>query len=430
MSHAEEVRQQEGIHRLRRSMHETSKVKANDAAMYQEGVGFLQSEAAEDDRAKLKYGTDRWTRQSSQQAAEQLYKQVTEIEGYLKSAQSSDELVKGKLRDCEEILQILSGTDRDLEEYVPSSRRAAMPPNVERAAGTLRTYLNEVSRLEIRRNRLIEKLRDKAKADDISKTLPTFPYCQHTKCATDTSILAETARLERDFPMQKIEPAQFENLFEQRLARYDPDRQSVLDFRVELESLSTQIKEANATFTSARRGDSSTKEREQALQRLENGYFKYKEIVSNLNTGRKFYNDLANNVSRFKVECQQFGYERRTEAAHFESDLSNAISSLNLSQTHNLQDQKQRETMRSHYNEVAPAAEPLMAPTPTRAAVMPPPVTSSPGIWKPEMGISFDRGAGAPQAQRNGNDMHNPPYPNTKGGRGGQWDPSRGLKFN
>ena len=172
ISHAEELRQQEGLHKLRRSMHETTKLKASDTTTYEEGVTFLRSEAAEDDRAKAKYGTDRWTRQISQQAAEKLYTQVTEIEGYLKSANSSDELVKDKLKSCEGVLQLLCSTDRDLEEYVPSSRRAVMPPNVERAAGSLRTILNEVSRLESRRKRKTESLREKAKADDISKIQP------------------------------------------------------------------------------------------------------------------------------------------------------------------------------------------------------------------------------------------------------------------
>lgn len=150
-------------------MHETSKLKANDRAVYEEGVELLKSEAAEDERAKMKHGTDRWKRPSSQQAAEKLYAQVTEIDGYLKSAASSDELVKGKLKDCEKALNVLSGSNRDLEEYVPSSRKAAMPPNVERAAYNLRNTLNEVNQLESRRKKQIERIRDKAKQDDISE---------------------------------------------------------------------------------------------------------------------------------------------------------------------------------------------------------------------------------------------------------------------
>ena len=56
-----------------------------------------------------------------------------------------------------------------MEDYEPSSRRAAITPAVEEAAENLRTALNEVSRLKVRRKRVIEALREKAKADDISK---------------------------------------------------------------------------------------------------------------------------------------------------------------------------------------------------------------------------------------------------------------------
>lgn len=119
--------------------------------------------------------------------------------------------------------------------------------------------------------------------------------------------------------MQKIEPAMFENLFEDRLALYDEDRKIVSKEKESQVHLASRVQEANAAFTVARRGDSSTKEREQALQRLENAYFKYKEIVSNLNTGRKFYNDLANIVTRFTDDCRNFAYQRRVEAGQMET---------------------------------------------------------------------------------------------------------------
>ena len=175
LSHAEEIRQQEGLHRLRRTIHETAKLKANDEAIYEEGKELLRSEAADDDRARLKYGTERWTRPSSKQAAEKLYSQSTEIAGYLKSANSSDELVRTKMNDHEDVIQILSGTDRDLENYVPSSGRAQILPQAHRAAGELRSVLSEASRIESRRKQKAENLRREAKLDDISKHTHTLP---------------------------------------------------------------------------------------------------------------------------------------------------------------------------------------------------------------------------------------------------------------
>lgn len=407
-SHAEEIRQQDGLHKLKRSMHETSKLKANDVSLYQEGVELLKAEESEDQRIRLKHGTQRWTRPPSRQAAEKLYVQVDEVDGYLKAAANSDETVKTKLKECEKVIQVLEGNTRDLEEFVPSTRRATMPPNVERAASILRQLLNEVSQLESRRRRQIGKIREKAKNDDINQV-----------------ILVETARLERDFPMQKIEPAHFEDLFQERLEIYDEDKDAIKSESSEQDALAAQLKEANTAFADARKGDTSTRAREKALQKLENAYVKYKEIVSNIDTGRKFYNDLAKIVTRFRDDCKNFSYQRRMEANQIESELENAMSSLNLSQNNSLQDQKQRDALRNQYATKAPSAEPLAAPMPQRANVQPPPAAPAPtpGMWNPEMGIKF----GAPSQQPNA-DAHNPAYPQPRG-RGGQWDVSQGVRF-
>ena len=151
-------------------MHDVESLKSNDIAMYEEGMELLRLEASEDQKAKMKHGTERWTRPSSQQAGAKLYQQQALIgDQYLKPANDNDDSVRTKFKECEPILRILDGTDRDLEEYVPSSRRAVMPPKVEREASSLRNALNEVNRMESRRRRKAETLREKAKSDDISK---------------------------------------------------------------------------------------------------------------------------------------------------------------------------------------------------------------------------------------------------------------------
>jgi programmed cell death 6-interacting protein len=302
LSHAEEVRQADALMRLQRSFADTAKLKASDEAIFAEGKEILHSERAENEHLRLRYGTERWTRPDSKVAADKLYAQITEIEGYLRSAANSDELVKTKFRECEDMLRILSGSEREIGNFVPSSRRMNIAPRLEAEAGKLRTALNDVSRFESRRRRKIESMREKAKKDDIN-----------------SSILVEAARLEREYPGTQIVAAHFEDYFEQRLAQYDPDIEAVKNETLEQDRLLEQLEGANAAFVSAKRGDTSSREREQALQKLENAYFKYKEIVSNLEVGRKFYNDLSKIVGRFRDDCKGFSYSRRSEAAQMES---------------------------------------------------------------------------------------------------------------
>ncbi|WEW55531.1 pH-response regulator protein palA/rim20 [Emydomyces testavorans] len=455
VSHAEEIRQQDGLNRLHRSLEDTSKLKANDKAIYVEGVELLSAEKEEDDRARMKYGTDRWTRLPSEQAAEKLYTNAREIDGYLASANNSDNLVYKKLQESERVLRVLAGTNRDLEAYVPSSRRATITPQVERESSRLRSSLNEVTRLESRRKRKIEALREKARADTINSAL-----------------VKETSRLEREYPMQNIEASQFEDLFEEHLRLYDQDRDMLVEEQKNQNQIEDQLRGANRAFTMARKGDSSTKEREKALQDLENAYIKYKEIISNIEVGRKFYNDLAKLVSRFREECKKFVQQRRMEAGQMETDITNtsAMASLNLSSpTAPIPFQQPPRNMPETSNLFAFPTDqqhnlpPLTAPQPTRApaqaplSTFPPPQTPVPagtgvspafpnlpssamaGMWSPERGIKFGMpsqmnldarvsGAGFPANNNNvagGDDgvvEERRPIP-------GKWDPTHGLRF-
>ena len=388
VSKAEELRQQDALYRLKRSVEDTTKLKTNDFAIYQEGVSLLEAEKQEDHRARAKYGTDRWARQPSEVALAKLYQQSNDLQGYLNSAGSSDTLVQTKIRENEHILRILTGTNRDLERYVPSSRHVTMDPQIEQTSSRLRGCLNDVSRLETRRKRRIEALRQKAKSDDINPAL-----------------LSEAARLEREYPMQKVEAAQFETLFEQRLEAYEPDREMLITEQEEQDQVAARLRETNKEFHEARKGDSSTNAREKALQELETSYQRYKEIISNLETGRKFYNDLAGHVSRFREACKAQVNARRVEAGQLEAELTtNAMQNMKIEETRrDLTQQKSDDRERERERHRAPPptvfghtpAEqqaPLTAPVPRAAP-------AQPGVWNPDMGIRF----GGPPMQANGN---------------------------
>ncbi|KAF2635904.1 BRO1-domain-containing protein [Massarina eburnea CBS 473.64] len=399
VAHAEEIRQQDGLKRIFRSMEDIKKLKQSDLAIYEEGCDTLRSEAAEDDGARMKYGTDRWSRPSAEQAAPKLYAQIGEIDGYFKAAVNSDGVVATKLKENENLIRLLNGPDYDLENHVPSGRRPAITGDVEREAGKLRGCFNEVSRLESRRRRKIEALRTKAKQDDINPEL-----------------LREAARLEREYPMQNIEAVQFESLFDKRLQKYDIDQDMVKEeTREQLEAIN-RLQNANAVFVNARRGDQSTKQREQALQSLENAYYKYKEIIANLDVGRKFYNDLAKIVNRFRDESRSFAYQRKQEASQLESDLATSMSSLNLQQTNSssLQQQRQVDAQDPQYGANVHVDEPLTAPTPTRASIAP-----QTRMWTPDVGIRF---AAVPTTSGGVRPANGPV-------QDARWDPTQGLKF-
>lgn len=405
-SHADEIRQIGGVHLLHSTIADTEKLKANNRALYQEGIDLLRTESNEDETARRKYGTDRWSRPSGRQAAKQLYDQIDAIDGWLQAADTTDRSVLNRLRENETLIRLLGGSDRDLEDYVPSSRRATMTAKVEREANALRATLNEVSRLESRRRKKVEALRMKVKEDDIQPDLRK-----------------ESNKLEREYPMMPIQASQFENLFDERLQKYDLDRSSLKTEEREQDTLLQRVKDANQSFQNAKRGDSSSKEREDALQNLENAYTAYKEIMKNLEVGRKFYNDLSGITLKFRDECRAFFTQRRSEASAIDADVSNALAGLQLqqhTQANLLQERAAEAASRRGSVQPAKPEATIPAPIPQRVAVQPPPVANvqspvSAGpanqTWNENMPIVFG-GAG-----------------NGKAAAGQTWDPTKGLHF-
>ena len=415
-SHAEEIRQANGVQRLHNTIADTEKLKASNRVLYQEGIDLLRTEAGEDEAERRRYGTDRWTRPAGKDVLPKLYNQVNDIEGYLKQADSSDKLVQNRLQENESLIRLLAGSDRDLEDYVPSSRRATMTAKVEREVNALRASLNEVNRLESRRRKKVETLRAKAKEDDVNSDL-----------------LRDAARLEREYPMQPVSASQFESLFDERLKKYDPDQNDLKREEQEQDRLMHRVAESNTQFQNAKRGDTSSKEREQALQNLENAYTTYKEIMRNLETGRKFYNDLSAITTRFRDECRNFVYTRRTEAQNLGSDISTAMAGLQLQQTNSQNLLSQRQQQQRQQQHVAPTArmaeEPIAAPMPQRPAGQPAPAvvnavqSPAPTTWSPGMPVVFGNQAAGGAKPGTGSSSGN------AGPVDGRWDLGQGIQF-
>lgn len=306
VQHAEEIRQADALSRIQRSFADIDKLRASNRATFEEGKSLLATEEEEDQRMRMKYGTQRWMRPMSKEDPQgtKMWKQATDIEGYFASSTSSDAVVREKYLAVESTLYILAGSDRSLMDAIPQSRRTEIPEPVKPALGRLRGAYNDIQRLESRRRRRAEALHEKAKADDIKP-----------------DIMKEAARLERTYPNTQIVPAHFEDFFEKRLdSMYEADLALIEKESAEQEKMLADVTRANRDFEAQKKtaGDRGSREREAALQALDNAYYKYKEIVSNVEVGRKFYNDLSKIVGSFRDRCRDWVGERRKDARGLE----------------------------------------------------------------------------------------------------------------
>jgi len=169
---------------------------------------------------------------------------------------------------------------------------------------------------------------------------------------------------------------------------------------------------------------------------LENGYFAYKEIVQNLDVGRRFYNDLKGVCAKFKEECAVYARERRQEAMELEGEIVNALpvggmslngkrEALESQQQHQ---QQQQTPSRSTRSSAAPRAvntrqEQQEIPSPRQEAPKAAPALPSAPVsqvWTPDMPIKFGNAGNAAGQQKSSP---------AKKSAGGQWDPSQGVRF-
>ncbi|KJZ71849.1 pH-response regulator protein palA [Hirsutella minnesotensis 3608] len=439
VQHAEELRQGDAIGRVHKSFDDIDKLRAADLAIFEAGKAALEAEKDEDERFRRKYGTDRWARPDSLSDPQgaKLWSHASEIEGYFQSSVSSDSIVRDKFAASEDLLRVLCGPDRELMNFVPSSTQRETGPELKSSVGKLRSAYNDVLRLESRRRKKVERLRESARKDDIKP-----------------DILREAARLERNYPSTAIVPAHFEDFFEKRLDRlYEPELEGMDKEAEEQEALLASVERANREFDSQRRkvSDRGLREREQALQKLDSAYFKYKEVVSNLEVGRKFYNDLSKIVGQgFRDVVKEWVAQRQMDARALEEELSMPpLSTLNLGHDHNRGQNSNPPTTSAAYERHAQdetshfASEPVSAhrhsqstaeariqswaggmPQPQPLAAPLPNPTGSGGVWNPGMGIKFGsgpQGAADRQGQGQGGQQG--------GGRGTTWDPSAGIRF-
>ncbi|SPO03635.1 probable pH-response regulator palA protein [Cephalotrichum gorgonifer] len=435
--HADELRQADALSRITKSFADIDKIRAADKAIYDEGLEILASEEEEDNRLRTKYGTDRWTRPTSAEDPQgaQLREQAREIEGYFATSLSSDGVVREKFASVRDTLALLAGPERKLMSAVPSSMQATIPENLKAVIGRLRGAYNDVLRLESRRRKKVDALREKARADDVRP-----------------DIQKEAARLERTYPSTTLVPAHFEDFLEKRLDRlYEAEVEGIKKEEVEQERLLAEVTRVNREFESQKRvKDGSTQPREEMLQRLEEGYFRYKDIVSNLEVGRKFYNDLSKIVGQiFRDSARTWANHRRMEARSLEEELSlPPLSTLNISRspmhsppaaTYNAgasegyfspqvasgqtppamatQAQAQAQAQAQSQAQAQPEPQPPYRSwaDSTVSPQQPRPVAPLQGMWTPDAGIKFASAAPA----RSGSP--------TKAK--GTWNPGAGIKF-
>ncbi|KAL6901125.1 BRO1-like domain-containing protein [Trichoderma evansii] len=435
IQHAEEIRQSDAINKIQRSLIDIDKLRSNDWAIYEEGKAALAAEKEEDDQLRKKYGTSRWLRPESQAdpTGSKFWTAITEIGGYFQNSATSDDAVREKFVTNKELLEILSGSNQSLMNYVPTSTPIETSSDLKASVGRVRSVYNDILRMESKRRRKVETLREAVRRDDIKP-----------------DILKEAARLERTYTTTPLQTVHFEEFFEKRLDKlYEPEIEAIEKEAQDQENLLLLLQRSNREFESQKRlvDGKGHREREQVLQELNGAYFKYKEIGNNLEVGRKFYNDLNRIVANgFRDPVKAWVSERRIEARSLEEELNMpTLSNLNiqnnqqpihnpspgyisppLAHNHQFAPQQQQPRFQQSYQQAYQQQQPpphqqYQQPLqPQQQTTFPRPAVQSPA----EASIQSWAGGAMqqPQMQPQPGQAQSSPMPGT-------WNPSMGIKF-
>ncbi|THV03236.1 BRO1-domain-containing protein [Dendrothele bispora CBS 962.96] len=300
---AEEVRLENGPVKIEAAIEDVQKLARQNVKTLDEAIDILDREASEDESAREGTPLDRMP---SHEANTDLIEMYSRYRNILDQAAASDETVRTKWDQWERNITELTWDEADLEESIPSSTASSRNNETDRHARTLRVLLEQIEELHSSRGQIVDRAKKLAEVDDVQPRI--------IKAASGLERLAEP------------QPAMFEDVLDQELAKYDKFITWLKDLETKQEELLQAVKRENEVFLQSRRDDESVKDRERALQSLNLSYQKYREILRNLEEGIKFYNDLIGILMQFKERCRQWSNMRQREI-HL---LSRSMHSLNI----------------------------------------------------------------------------------------------------
>ncbi|KAF8825086.1 hypothetical protein HHX47_DHR7000235 [Lentinula edodes] len=343
---AEEVRLENGPAKIEAAIEDLYKLSRQNYKLLNEAMDILDQEASEDESTRENLPIP-LTRPPSHEANVHLVDKERRYRTILDQAATGDETIRTKWDQWERNITELTWDEADLEASIPSSTlsTSSYPSSsssfsTDKHARTLRSLLESLSELYTDRDNLIRRASALAEADDIQPRI--------VKAAAGFERLGLETAESTGTPYSELaqkhttHPAMFEDISNGELAKYDKFMQWMRDLEGKQEEILGSIKAKlllvghlliypppqteNELFLQSRKSSESVKAREQALQSLDLSYYKYKEIMQNLEEGVNFYNDLSAILLQFKDACRQWCNERKHEI-HI---LSRSMQSLSM----------------------------------------------------------------------------------------------------
>ncbi|KAG6329314.1 hypothetical protein ID866_9775, partial [Astraeus odoratus] len=306
---AEEVRLEQGPQRIEAYLADIQRLARRAMDVLDEAMDILDSEASEDESARKQFPM---SRPFSHEANQELVAKQQRYRTILLEAAQSDDTVRQKWEDSEPAIINLTLDEEVLEDIVPSSTvvvrggGATTSSQTQIHARVLRGHLESLDQVKQDRSQLVARAQRLVEVDNIKP-----------------SIIEAASRFDR---WEELTPEMFVDVSDGELAKYDRFIQGLAEGQKKQEGILEAIKSTNERFLLSRKDDPAVKQREIVLHDLDMAYAKYREITRNLDEGRKFYNEMASILSRFKEACRLWSNQRSQEA----QSLCRSLGSLSI----------------------------------------------------------------------------------------------------
>lgn len=310
---SEEIQSEGGLQRLEALVDDVKRISRIDGDILREIVSILHQEELEDSNAKQSMQI---TNRDEQQAA--LFKQKSlEYEQTMMQAKQSDDLVRDKMKEWRQSIEVLASGQDALRSFVPLQAKAVtLDPGQSTIVRALRVELEGLDDLIDERATVVEEAKALSRKHDIRPAI-----------MKEAGLIANGSRA----PLV-IEAAQFEPLFEKELQPFEKLREEIEASERSQEERLEIVCQRNEEFIESRKVDNFTSKREQALQTMDLAYSKHREIANNLVEGLQFYNSLAKLLSDLRDNVKQWHRSRQMDIADLNNRMkANTISTSTLS---------------------------------------------------------------------------------------------------
>ncbi|VVT44308.1 uncharacterized protein SAPINGB_P000373 [Magnusiomyces paraingens] len=316
-SHIAELEACGGLAELQRALADVSTLARRAGQVLDEGAEHLKYEENEDRMMREREGTARWRRPESRVAAAVLWERLGRAREMQKAAAEGDARVLAKFKLTEPYLVEMTQGAEHVAQIIPD----AFAGN-----GGLAGSNNNDGYLEHVMQRLKEALLRARGAETRRREYAA----SQVQAAANVDMLGEIID---DYNSRwgvpgeegggELQASSFEPIYKRHLKRYEISAPEWVkqerSLQVELVSL---IKRLNEEFLAARETDDRTIARENMIQNLEVAFFKFVELMGDVEEARRFYNTFNESAVQFETACKTYVYERRVEGRKLEAAIA------------------------------------------------------------------------------------------------------------